>query len=189
MQVEDGVGRRTVCVRHGAVQTADGPVTARVECGRVGDELPAAEVGVVESGLDLGSAAEVAQRVVREVAADAARGGASCDVLRTEQCGEVRKGPVGETATAAAVGEIEGGSADETGELRVAQVAGNEGAIATKTVDRVEDRRGEEGGLGTGVECPIPVGLAETEVPAAGPEGLLILGKEQAVVRVEDALQ
>jgi len=159
-----------------------------MERGRVGDEFPAAKVGEVESGLDLSGTAKVAQGVVREVATDTAGSRAGGDVLWTKQSGEAGKGSVGNTLTTTAVGEVKGRSANEAGKLRMAQVAGNVGAIATETADRVEDGRGQKGSLGTGIEGPVPVGLTETEIPTAGPESLFILGKEQTVVRVEDAL-
>lgn len=69
----------------------------------------------------------------------------------------------------------------------MSQVPGNVRAVATEAVLLVEDGRAEELLLAARVERPVPVGLTELLVPAAGPERLFVLGQEQAVVRVEDS--
>jgi len=75
------------------------------------------------------------------------------------------------------------------GNLGMAQVARYKGAVPTKAARLVEDGRGEESRVAPGVQGPVPVRLAELGVPAAAPEGLLVLRQEQTVERVEDALQ
>lgn len=72
VQPEDRIRRRAISVGHGTIQTADRPVSARMEGRRVGDELEVAKVGEGHGGVDLGYAGEVAQRVVGEVAAETA---------------------------------------------------------------------------------------------------------------------
>ena len=85
----------------------------------IGDELEVAKVRERHGRLDLCDAGEVAQRVVREVAAETAGRGAVGLGLRAEEGGEACKGPVGDAAAAAAVGEIERRAANEALELGV----------------------------------------------------------------------
>lgn len=70
----------------------------------------------------------------------------------------------------------------------MAQITRDEGPIATKAKRRMENRRVQEHLLAARVQGPVPERLTKVAVPPTGPEGFLILGEEQAVVRVEDAL-
>lgn len=119
VQPEDGVSWRAVRVGHGAVEAADGPMASGVEGRCIGDELEVAKVGDGHGRVDLGLAGEVTQGVVGEVAAETAGRGSVGLGLRAEKGGEVCKGPVGDAAASAAVGEIEWRATGEVWELGV----------------------------------------------------------------------
>lgn len=112
VQVEDGVPRGGVRVRHGAVQPAGRPVARRVEGLRVGDPLKRAVVADLHGRVHLRPAAEPGQRPRRKVAPDAPLRLDLGVVERAELRLEAGKGPVLEAAAAAAVGEVEGGTAN-----------------------------------------------------------------------------